>query len=302
MPIRHCIVGLAGREPRRRAHRALASGGVRPVPRPARRAATCGGCPPRRPPTRRARSPTPAIRGRWRSRAPRPRRRTGSRCSRTTSATGPAPSPASSRSRRTRRSAAATAGARRCRSSPTISPARCSARSGRSRGTTSTWCSSSRGRCRTRPGATVSTWCSTAMSTTNMSARRCAELRGLTRELRLFGSLRRGARAVSTLFRKIWDAHLVAEEAGEPSLLYVDLHLVHEVTSPQAFESLRLNGRPVRRPDLTVATMDHNVPTVDGPDHRRPRARAARRAAPRTARSSACACSRPAAAARGSCT
>ena len=69
----------------------------------------------------------------------------------------------------------------------------------------------------------------------------------------------------STLFRKIWDAHLVAEQDGAPSLLYVDLHLVHEVTSPQAFESLRLNGRPVRRPELTVATMDHNVPTVDGP-------------------------------------
>jgi 3-isopropylmalate/(R)-2-methylmalate dehydratase large subunit len=69
----------------------------------------------------------------------------------------------------------------------------------------------------------------------------------------------------STLFRKIWDAHLVAEQDGAPSLLYVDLHLVHEVTSPQAFESLRLNGRPVRRPELTVATMDHNVPTVAGP-------------------------------------
>jgi 3-isopropylmalate/(R)-2-methylmalate dehydratase large subunit len=67
----------------------------------------------------------------------------------------------------------------------------------------------------------------------------------------------------STLFRKIWDAHLVAD--GAPALLYVDLHLVHEVTSPQAFESLRANGRPVRRPDLTVSTMDHNVPTTDGP-------------------------------------
>ena len=66
--------------------------------------------------------------------------------------------------------------------------------------------------------------------------------------------------------------------AGEPALLYVDLHLVHEVTSPQAFESLRLAGRPVRRPDLTVATMDHNVPTLR-PDHRPARAGAARRAA-----------------------
>jgi 3-isopropylmalate/(R)-2-methylmalate dehydratase large subunit len=66
-----------------------------------------------------------------------------------------------------------------------------------------------------------------------------------------------------TLFQKIWDAHLVAE--GEPSLLWIDLHLVHEVTSPQAFESLRVAGRRVRRPDLTVATMDHNVPTTEGP-------------------------------------
>ena len=74
-----------------------------------------------------------------------------------------------------------------------------------------------------------------------------------------------GARTVSTLFRKIWDAHVVAEQAGAPTILYIDLHLVHEVTSPQAFESLRLNGRSVRRPDLTVATMDHNVPTVAGP-------------------------------------
>jgi 3-isopropylmalate/(R)-2-methylmalate dehydratase large subunit len=70
---------------------------------------------------------------------------------------------------------------------------------------------------------------------------------------------------MSTLFRKVWDAHLVAEGDDAPSLLYVDLHLVHEVTSPQAFEGLRLAGRPVRRPDLTVATMDHNVPTLDGP-------------------------------------
>ena len=68
-----------------------------------------------------------------------------------------------------------------------------------------------------------------------------------------------------TLFRKVWDAHLVAEGDDAPSLLYVDLHLVHEVTSPQAFEALRVAGRPVRRPDLTVATMDHNVPTLDGP-------------------------------------
>jgi 3-isopropylmalate/(R)-2-methylmalate dehydratase large subunit len=64
-----------------------------------------------------------------------------------------------------------------------------------------------------------------------------------------------------TLFEKIWDAHVVHAEEGKPTLLYVDLHLVHEVTSPQAFEGLRLAGRKVRRPDLTVATVDHNVPT-----------------------------------------
>lgn len=66
-----------------------------------------------------------------------------------------------------------------------------------------------------------------------------------------------------TLFDKIWTAHLVREEPGQPSLIYIDRHLVHEVTSPQAFEGLRLAGRPVRRPDLTFATMDHNIPTTD---------------------------------------
>lgn len=66
-----------------------------------------------------------------------------------------------------------------------------------------------------------------------------------------------------TLFEKIWDAHVVRAEAGQPALLYVDLHLVHEVTSPQAFDGLRLAGRKVRRPELTLATMDHNVPTTD---------------------------------------
>ncbi|MGB7805991.1 MAG: 3-isopropylmalate dehydratase large subunit [Actinomycetota bacterium] len=68
-----------------------------------------------------------------------------------------------------------------------------------------------------------------------------------------------------TLAEKVWDRHVVHRADGEPDILYVDLHLVHEVTSPQAFESLRLHGRPVRRPDLTVATMDHNVPTTQGP-------------------------------------
>jgi 3-isopropylmalate/(R)-2-methylmalate dehydratase large subunit len=64
-----------------------------------------------------------------------------------------------------------------------------------------------------------------------------------------------------TLFEKIWNHHVVASPEGEPTLLYIDLHLVHEVTSPQAFDGLRLNGRRVRRPELTLATADHNVPT-----------------------------------------
>ena len=67
--------------------------------------------------------------------------------------------------------------------------------------------------------------------------------------------------APKTLFEKVWQQHLVAEPAGEPSILYIDLHLVHEVTSPQAFDGLRMTGRKLRRPDRTVATVDHNVPT-----------------------------------------
>ncbi|MEJ7618945.1 MAG: 3-isopropylmalate dehydratase large subunit [Pyrinomonadaceae bacterium] len=66
-----------------------------------------------------------------------------------------------------------------------------------------------------------------------------------------------------TLFEKIWNAHTVYEKQDEPSLLYIDQHLVHEVTSPQAFEALRAAHRSVRRPDLTVGTVDHNVPTTD---------------------------------------
>jgi 3-isopropylmalate/(R)-2-methylmalate dehydratase large subunit len=66
-----------------------------------------------------------------------------------------------------------------------------------------------------------------------------------------------------TLYEKIWDSHVVLEQENEPSLLYIDRHLIHEVTSPQAFEGLRLNNRKVRRPDLTIATVDHNVPTSD---------------------------------------
>src|SRR5215467_11602309 len=68
-----------------------------------------------------------------------------------------------------------------------------------------------------------------------------------------------------TLSEKVWEQHVVHRADGEPDLLYIDLHLVHEVTSPQAFDGLRMNGRTVRRPGLTVATMDHNVPTTPGP-------------------------------------
>ena len=64
-----------------------------------------------------------------------------------------------------------------------------------------------------------------------------------------------------TLSEKLWDAHVVRSAVDEPDLLYIDLHLVHEVTSPQAFEGLRMAGRKVRRPDLTLATEDHNTPT-----------------------------------------
>jgi 3-isopropylmalate/(R)-2-methylmalate dehydratase large subunit len=73
-----------------------------------------------------------------------------------------------------------------------------------------------------------------------------------------------GRASPRTLAKKVWDLHVVRSGEDEPDLLFVDLHLVHEVTSPQAFESLRTQGRPVRRPDLTVATMDHNTPTRGG--------------------------------------
>ena len=67
-----------------------------------------------------------------------------------------------------------------------------------------------------------------------------------------------------TLAEKVWDDHLVVKgEGGQPDLIYIDLHLVHEVTSPQAFDGLRAEGRPVRRLDLTIATEDHNTPTLD---------------------------------------
>src|SRR6187549_2665404 len=67
---------------------------------------------------------------------------------------------------------------------------------------------------------------------------------------------------MNTLYDKIWDRHLVHAEAGKPSLIYIDLHLIHEVTTPQAFEGLRLAGRSVRRPELTLAVADHNVATT----------------------------------------
>src|ERR1700738_2309502 len=66
-----------------------------------------------------------------------------------------------------------------------------------------------------------------------------------------------------TLFEKVWDAHVVRAAPNEPALLYIDLHLVHEVTSPQAFDGLRAAKRGVRRPDLRFATIDHTVPTTD---------------------------------------
>src|SRR5271154_2790135 len=69
--------------------------------------------------------------------------------------------------------------------------------------------------------------------------------------------------APRTLTEKIWDAHVVHAAENEPDLLFIDLHLLHEVTSPQAFDGIRLAGRTVRRPDLTLATADHNVPPTD---------------------------------------
>src|SRR5271154_7136034 len=66
-----------------------------------------------------------------------------------------------------------------------------------------------------------------------------------------------------TIIEKIWDSHVVSQQPGAPALMYVDLHLVHEVTSPQAFSGLRERGLKVRRPDLTIATTDHSIPTTD---------------------------------------
>ena len=69
-----------------------------------------------------------------------------------------------------------------------------------------------------------------------------------------------------TLFEKVWEQHIVAEPEDEPTLIYIDLHLVHEVTSPQAFDGLRMTGRKLRRPDRHLATVDHNVPTTSAQD------------------------------------
>jgi 3-isopropylmalate/(R)-2-methylmalate dehydratase large subunit len=96
-----------------------------------------------------------------------------------------------------------------------------------------------------------------------------------------------------TLAEKVWDEHVVRSAAGEPDLLYIDLHLIHEVTSPQAFDGLRLAGRPVRRPDLTLATEDHNVPTIDWDKPiADPVSRTQVETLRRNARSSACGCTR----------
>src|SRR5580658_10232810 len=66
-----------------------------------------------------------------------------------------------------------------------------------------------------------------------------------------------------TMYEKIWDAHVVSEEPGKPAVIYIDRHLVHEATSPQAFSGLKVAGRKVRRPDLTFSVMDHSIPTKD---------------------------------------
>jgi 3-isopropylmalate/(R)-2-methylmalate dehydratase large subunit len=103
-----------------------------------------------------------------------------------------------------------------------------------------------------------------------------------------------------TLFDKIWDAHEV-----QRGLIYIDLHLVHEVTSPQAFDGLRLAGRQVRRPDRTLATADHNVPTDGTPVAARIRDELSRKQVEtlsRTARNSGSRCTRWARIGRGSCT
>ena len=111
------------------------------------------------------------------------------------------------------------------------------------------------------------------------------------------------AAAAQTLSDRVWERHVVHRARDEPDLLYIDLHLVHEVTSPQAFDGLRLAGRPVRRPDLTVATEDHNVPTLNttSPSPIPPAASRSRRCAA-TLASSGSSCTRWATATRASST
>src|ERR687885_389345 len=92
-------------------------------------------------------------------------------------------------------------------------------------------------------------------------------MRFMVRSVAVNTATPRGAIMPELLFDKIWNAHVVREEPGQPTLLYIDLHLIHEITTAQAFEGLRLSGRRVRRPDLTLATVDHNVPTDPGRDH-----------------------------------
>ena len=195
------------------------------------------------------------------------RRRTGSRCRRRRRRPARPPSRGSSRSRRTRRSRTARAGAPRSRSSPTTVPARCF----RALGPLA------------RDGVNLVQLVSRPLPNSPWRYRfdvvldghvfdptvrpALAELRPMTRELRRVRLVRcRESRNERTTSSARSGTHTSSRRPrARPSLLYVDLHLVHEVTSPQAFEGLRLAGRRVRRPDLTVATMDHNVPTTDGP-------------------------------------
>ena len=267
LPIRHCVLGVAGARLETATTVLVASRRVRPVPRPARRHATSvhpGGDDRRRGPDgRRSGRSRPA-----RDRERRGRRaRTGSRCSPTTSATSPARSRASSRSRRTRSSA----GGEGWRTALSFVTDHQPGALFRALGPLA------------RNGVNLVQLVSRPLPNSPWRYRfdvvldghvfdpsvrpALAELRAADARAAALRLVRGGGRAVSgsTLFRKIWDAHVVEEHDGAPALLYVDLHLVHEVTSPQAFEALRAAGRPVRRPDLTVATMDHNVPTLDGP-------------------------------------
>ena len=106
-------------------------------------------------------------------------------------------------------------------------------------------------------------WCGMSCCHDPMCAHRCGNGHPIVKIGEVHGRLKAMSARPLTLAQKVWDRHVVTANPGEPELLYIDLHLVHEVTSPQAFDGLRINGRGVRRPDLTVATEDHNVPTAD---------------------------------------